>query len=125
LRKKYASLKICAKLVGDPSQLDDNILKSAAFAMSLTGVNPTFFKLVGSSKGDAKIDKFTSGDMIYLLDHGLGNRGSIIEIIDRNSAAEVKFKFRVKKGEEDLNVTLKTRPNGDGRQCTLEIERLK
>lgn len=125
LRKKYASLKICAKLVGEPSQLDDNILKSAAFAMSLTGVNPTFFKLVGSSKGDAKIDKFTSGDMIYLLDHGLGSKGSIIEIIDRNSAAEVKFKFRVKKGEEDLNVTLKTRPNGDGRQCTLEIEKLK
>jgi hypothetical protein len=124
LRKKYASLKICSKLVGDSSQLDDNILKSAAFAMSLTGVNPTFFKLMGSSKGNAKIDKFTKGDMIYLLDHGLGSKGSQIEIIDRNSSSEVIFKFRIKKGELEQNVVLKARPNGS-KQSTLEIEKLK
>ena len=124
LRKKYASLKITAKLLENPSEIDDNILKSAAFAMSLTGVNPTFFKFIGSSKGNAKIDKFPKGEMIYLLDHGLGDKRSIVEIIDRNSSSEVIFKFRIKKGEDEKSVVLKCRPNGS-KQSTLEIEKLK
>jgi hypothetical protein len=124
LRKKYASLKITAKLLENPAEIDDNILKSAAFAMSLTGVNPTFFKFIGSSKGNAKIDKFPKGEMIYLLDHGLGDKRSVVEIIDRNSSSEVIFKFRIKKGEDEKSVVLKCRPNGS-KQSTLEIEKLK
>lgn len=124
LRKKYASLKITAKLLENPSDIDDNILKSAAFAMSLTGVNPTFFKFIGSSKGNAKIDKFPKGDMIYLLDHGLGDKRTVVEIIDRNSSSEIIFKFRIKKGEDEKTVVMKCRPNGS-KQSTLEIEKLK
>jgi hypothetical protein len=124
LRKKYASLKITAKLLENPQDIDDNILKSAAYAMSLTGVNPTFFKFSGSSSGSAKVDKFPAGDMIYLMDNGLGHKGSILDIIDRNTSSEIIFKFRIMKGEEEKSVVLKCRPNGS-RQSTLEIEKLK
>jgi hypothetical protein len=124
LRNKFASLKVTAKLLENPAEIDDNILKSTAFAMSLTGVNPTFFKFMGSSKGNAKVDKFPKGEMIYLLDHGLGDKRSSIDIVDRNSNAEVMFRFRIKKGEYEKPIILKCRPNG-GVQSTLEIEKMK
>jgi hypothetical protein len=92
--------------------------------MSLTGVNPTFFKFIGSSNGSAKVDKFPAGDMIYLMDNGLGHKGSVLDIIDRNTSSEIIFKFRIMKGEEEKSVVLKCRPNGS-RQSTLEIEKLK
>ena len=124
MRSKYASLKVVSKLLESPDDVDNNILKSAAFAMSLTGVNPTFFKLSGSTKGPAKSDKFPRGEIIYLLDHGLGDPRSVVKIIDRNSNQEVIFSFRIKKGEEEKTVYMKARPNG-AKQATLEIEKLK
>jgi hypothetical protein len=90
--------------------------------MSLTGINPTFFKVVGNPKGIAKFEKFPNGDMIYLMDGGLNNKNSNIEIIDLNSNTSISFKLKIKKGEEEKFIHLKCKPNGNT-QSTLEIEK--
>jgi hypothetical protein len=122
IKSKYASIKLAYRLLQDPSLIDDNILKSVAFGMSLTGINPTFFKVVGNPKGIAKFEKFPNGDMIYLMDGGLNNKNSNIEIIDLNSNTSISFKLKIKKGEEEKFIHLKCKPNGNT-QSTLEIEK--
>ena len=54
LRKKYASLKLVEFLFSnaDPGELDDIIVGAIGFGLSLAGVNPTFFKVVGNTKGE-------------------------------------------------------------------------
>ena len=125
LKKKFASIKLAHKLLSNPDSIDDNLLKSTAFGMSLTGINPTFFKVIGSSKGIAKDEKYNAGEMIELMDSGLNNPNSTITIIDRNSNASVIFQLKVKKGEEDpKEIQISCKPNGNT-QATLEIEKSK
>lgn len=121
---KFASLKIAAKLLENPDNIDNNILKATSFALGLTGINPTFYKLIGNRKGKAKVEKFTRGELIFLMRNGLGNKGSKVEIIDTNTSAEIIFKFMIKIGKDEKNVVLKCRPNGQ-KQSTLEIEKIK
>jgi len=121
--KKYASIKLAYFLLKDPSKMDENIIKACGFGMSLTQVNPTFFKCVGSSKGSAKIDKFSAGQTITLLYDGLKSKDSEIEIIDLNSNGAIKFLFKIKKGEDHKFVQLTCKPNGNT-QATLEIEKI-
>ena len=124
IRKKYASIKLAHKLLADPDLIDDNLLRGVAFGMSLTGVNPTFFKVIGNTKGVAKEDKFPTGERIELMDDGLNNKGSHITIIDRNSNASIIFRFRIRKSteSEDKDIQFTCKPNGNI-QATLEIEK--
>jgi hypothetical protein len=123
IRKKFASIKLTHRLLADPSTIDDNLLKSVGFGMSLTGLNPTFFKVTGNSKGVAKYEKFTAKELITLEDGGLGNKDSIIKIKDLNSNTSVVFNLRIRKGEElPKDVQFVCRPNGNV-QSTLEIEK--
>lgn len=121
LREKFASLKLTYFLLGEKGQdIDNNILGAVAFGMSLSGVNPTFWKIVGSSTGDAKISEFPAGSAIHLLDGGLNSKKSTITIVDKNSNNSVRFEMRIRKGEHDHEVVLNARSNG-GKQATLEI----
>ena len=125
LQSKFASIKLAYKLLSDPSTIDDNILKGVAFGMSLTGVNPTFFKVIGNSNGVAKDEKYPAGEMIYLMDGGLENPNSIINITDLNSNTSVKFNLKIRKGEDmskDVQFTCKSNGNT---HATLEIEKSK
>lgn len=121
--KKYASIKLAHFLVRDPRKMDENIIKACGFGMSLVEVNPTFFKCIGSTKGVAKIDKFSAGQTITLLYDGLKSKGSEITIIDLNSNAAIKFLFKIRKGEDNKFVQLTCKPNGNT-QATLEIEKI-
>lgn len=121
--KKYASIKLAYFLLKDPQKMDENILKACGFGMSLTEVNPTFFKCVGSTKGSAKIDKFSAGQTITLLYDGLKSKDSEITIVDLNSNTAIKFLFKIKKGEDHKFVQLTCKPNGNT-QATLEIEKI-
>jgi len=121
LREKFASLKLTYFLLGERGQdIDNNILGAVAFGMSLSGVNPTFWKIVGSSTGDASISEFPAGSTISLLDGGLDSKKSLITIVDKNSNNSVRFEMRIRKGEHDHEVVLNARSNG-GKQATLEI----
>ena len=123
IRKKFASIKLANKLLADPSTIDDNLLKSVGFGMSLTGLNPTFFKVTGNTKGVAKYDKFPAKELITLEDGGLGHKDSIIKIKDVNSNSSIVFNIKIRKGEEEpKDVQFVCRPNGNT-QATLEIEK--
>lgn len=123
IRKKFASIKLANKLLADPSTIDDNLLKSVGFGMSLTGLNPTFFKVTGNSKGVAKCEKFPAKELITLEDGGLGDKNSIIKITDLNSNASIIFNLKIRKGEDQPKyVQFVCRPNGSI-QSTLEIEK--
>ena len=123
IRSKFASIKLAHKLLADPSTLDDNLLKSVGFGMSLTGLNPTFFKITGNSKGVAKYEKFPAKELITLEDGGLGHKDSIIKITDSNSNSSIIFNLKIRKGEDPPKyVQFVCRPNGNI-QSTLEIEK--
>lgn len=125
IQSKFASVKLAAKLLSDPSKIDDNVLRGVAFGMSLTGVNPTFFKVIGSTKGSAKLEKYPAGEMIYLMDAGLDNPGSKIDVKDLNSNTSVIFTLNVRKGEEPSKfIQFACKSNGNT-QATLEIEKSK
>lgn len=125
IQQKLASIKLAAKLLEDPQMIDDNVIKSVAFGMSLTGVNPTFFKIIGSGKGVAKYDKYPAGEMIYLMDGGMGNPESVIDIKDLNTNSSIIFNLRIRKGEEEpKDIQFTCKPNGNT-QSTLEIEKIK
>lgn len=121
--KKYASIKLAHFLLKDPQKMDENILKACGFGLSLTEVNPTFFKCIGSTKGSAKIDKFSAGQTITLLYDGLKSKDSQITVVDSNSNAAIKFLFKIKKGEDHKFIQLTCKPNGNT-QATLEIEKI-
>jgi len=120
---KYAALKLAYFLIKDPNSLDENILKATGFGLSLSGVNPTFFKVIGSTTGTAKLEKFNSGETITLLYDGLKSKNSKIIIRDLNSNNSISFEFLIRKGEENKMIVLEARTNGNT-QATLEIKRI-
>ncbi len=125
IQSKFASIKLANKLLSNPNTIDDNILKGVAFGMSLTGVNPTFFKVIGSTRGTASDEKYPAGEMIELMDAGLENPNSVITITDLNTNASVKFNLTIKKGEDSpKDIQFSCKPNGNT-QATLEIEKSK
>jgi hypothetical protein len=95
-------------------------LGAVAFGLSLSGVNPTFWKIVGSKTGEASRSEFEEKTTINLQDGGLGSDQSIIKITDANSNNSIKFDMKIQKSGHDHLITLNARSNG-GKQATLEI----
>jgi len=82
LLAKYASLKILNFILievskGGGLEIDKALGSIASYAASLTGVNPTFFKVQGNSKGEAKITRFPAESSAELT------KGKEINIIDK------------------------------------------
>lgn len=121
LREKFASLKLVYYLLGDRGQdIDDNLLGAVAFGMSLSGVNPTFWKVIGNSSGTANVIENPAGSTIALLDGGLDSKKSKITIRDKDSNNAVRFEMMVEKQGHTHLVWLNARSNGLT-QATLEI----
>ena len=126
LREKFASLKLIDFLFEQAAvrQLDDTIVAAVGFAMSLTGVNPTFFKVVASKEGHAvdSPEKFTENGMLALYPN-VGEPDPFIYIKDWNSNNKVEIHCNVELEDEIKKVVLTARSNG-GKQATLEIENI-
>lgn len=121
LREKFASLKLAIYLLGDKGEdIDKNLLGAVAFGMSLSGVNPTFWKVQGRSSGNAIRSKSLAGSTVSLLDGGLGSKDSTITIHDRDSNNAIRFDMEVEKQGHKHLIWLTARSNG-GTQATLEI----
>lgn len=121
LREKFASLKLTSYLLGDRGEdIDENLLGAVAFGMSLSGVNPTFWKIVGNTSGQAKIIENPAGSTIGLLYGGLDSNESTITIRDKDSNNAVRFEMFVEKQGHKHLVWLNARSNGRT-QATLEI----
>jgi hypothetical protein len=124
-RGKYAALKSIEFLfrMFPDQKVDDAVVALAGFALSLTGVNPTFFKLTGKSSGEpASVETFERGAAIELFN--IDGEYEPIEIIDTPSFGGLKLDFMVKKAGEIHSVLLNARNNGTT-QGTLEIQKIK
>tara|TARA_Y100001978_G_scaffold165540_1_gene152984 strand:- start:172 stop:1689 length:1518 start_codon:yes stop_codon:yes gene_type:complete len=124
-RGKYAALKSIEFLFRSfPNQkVDDAVVALAGFALSLTGVNPTFFKLTGKSSGaPASVETFKRGSAVELF--GIDGKYEPIEIIDTPTFGGLKLDFMVEKAGEIHTVLLNARNNGTT-QGTLEIQKIE
>ena len=124
-RGKYAALKTIEYLFRQFTNdtVDDAVIALAGFALSLTGVNPTFFKITGKSSGESgSVEIFERGATVGL--HNVDGSYEPIEIIDTPTFGGLKLSFLLDKGGESYNVLLNARNNGTS-QGTLEIQKIK
>ncbi len=126
LKEKYACLKQYVFLLqkGGIDNMDNTIVSVIGFALSLAGVNPTFFKITAAKDSESTPipQKFTAGGAVTL--HPVENsRESIIYIDDKETASSIYTRCKIEKGENICDVTLESRVNGY-KQATIEITRI-
>jgi hypothetical protein len=125
LRGKYAALKSIEFLFRQfpNDQVDDAIVALAGFALSLSGINPTFFKITGQKSGEpGKVDEFPRGQNIIL--YNVNGDYDPIQIQDTSTFGGLKIDFNIEKGGKPYSVSINARNNGNT-QGTLEIQKIK
>ena len=125
LRGKYAALKSIEFLFKQfPSdEVDEAIVALVGFALSLTGVNPTFFKITGEKSGNiSKADAFPRGQNVIL--YNVDGDYEPIQVIDSSSFGGLKIDFKIEKGGQPYSVSINARNNGNT-QGTLEVQKIK
>ena len=125
LRGKYAALKSIEFLFKqfDNDEVDEAIVALVGFALSLTGVNPTFFKVTGQKSGaPGKVDKFPRGQNVIL--YNVDGDYDPIQINDTSSFGGLKIDFKIEKGGQPYSVSINARNNGNT-QGTLEVQKIK
>ena len=125
LRGKYAALKSIEFLfrVFPDQKVDDAIVALAGFALSLTGVNPTFFKVTGKKDGTpGNADRFKRGENIILFN--VDGDYEPIKIMDTPTFGGLKVIFKIEKGGEPYSVAINARNNGNT-QGTLEVQKIQ
>ena len=125
LRGKYAALKSIEFLFSQfqADEVDEAIVALVGFALSLTGVNPTFFKVTGQKTGSpGKVDKFERGQNVIL--YNVDGDYDPIQINDTSSFGGLKIDFKIEKGGQPYSVSINARNNGNT-QGTLEVQKIK
>ena len=125
LRGKYAALKSIEFLFRqfNTDEVDEAIVALVGFALSLTGVNPTFFKVTGQKSGaPGKVDKFERGQNVIL--YNVDGDYEPIQIDDTSSFGGLKINFKIEKGGQPYAVAINARNNGNT-QGTLEVQKIK
>ncbi len=125
LRGKFAALKSIEFLFRQfqADKVDDAIVALVGFALSLTGINPTFFKITGQKSGDpGKVDTFPRGQNVTL--YNVGGDFEPIEIEDSSTFGGLKINFKIEKGDTPYSVSINARNNGNT-QGTLEVQKIK
>ena len=124
LRGKYAALKAIEFLFKNfpPGKIADAVVALAGFAMSLTDVNPGFFKIIGNSSGtNATVESYPQGTNIVLYNKEGDYKD--IKIVDTDSYGGVRILFHILKRGKPHFVQISARNNGNT-QGTLEIEKI-
>lgn len=124
LRGKFAALKSLEFLFKQfaDDEVDNALVALVGFAISLTGINPTFFKVTGSSSGNpTKPDSFKRGDNVSLYNEE-GNFDPII-ITDSPTFGGIEIDFKIEKGGSPYRARINARNNGNI-QGTLEVQKL-
>lgn len=117
IRQKFACFKLLLFMSSNVKYRDSDIFTSAAaYAMSLSGVNPTFFKLIGNKSGQAHVTKFEREGGITLQD-------DVINIIDKKSNGNIQIIFNVTDGDKSGPINMNIRSNGTT-QVTIEIKKV-
>ena len=124
LRGKYAALKAIEFLFKNfpPGKIDDAVVALAGFGMSLTDVNPGYFKIIGNSSGtNATVESYPQGTNIVLYNKEGDYKD--IKILDTDSYGGVRILFYILKRGKTHFVQISARNNGKT-QGTLEIEKI-
>jgi len=125
LLAKYASLKILKFILIEVAQggglgIEKSLGAIASYAASLTGVNCSFFKVVGNPTGEATVKTFPAESSAELT------KGKEIEIIDRGTAGSIQIKLSltsldsITNSTEEFDFVMNIRSNGTG-QNTIEL----
>jgi hypothetical protein len=125
LRGKYAALKSIEFLFRQfpTEKVDEAIVALVGFALSLTKVNPTFFKVTGQKTGaPGKVDKFEKGQNVIL--YNVDGDYDPIQIDDTSAFGGLKIDFKIEKGGQPYSVSINARNNGNT-QGTLEVQKIK
>ena len=125
LRGKYAALKSIEFLFKQfpTKKVDEAIVALVGFALSLTNINPTFFKVTGQKTGaPGKVDKFEKGQNVIL--YNVDGDYEPIQIDDTSSFGGLKINFKIEKGGQPYAVAINARNNGNT-QGTLEVQKIK
>jgi len=125
LRGKYAALKSIEFLFKQFSvdEVDEALVALVGFALSLTGINPTFFKITGQKSGaPGNVDKFEKGQNIILFN--VDGDYEPIQIEDTSLFGGLKINFKIEKGGQPYAVSINARNNGNT-QGTLEVQKIK
>tara|TARA_R110000782_G_scaffold53448_2_gene113778 strand:- start:68 stop:1576 length:1509 start_codon:yes stop_codon:yes gene_type:complete len=125
LRGKYAALKSIEFLFKQfpAGKVDDAIVALVGFSLSLTGINPTFFKITGQKSGAlGKVDTFEKGQNVILFN--VDGDYDPIQIEDSSSFGGLKINFKIEKGGQPYAVSINARNNGNT-QGTLEVQKIK
>lgn len=120
-RAKYAALKMMYYLLENTTAEKNIFISIASFGLSL-GKNPTFFKLIGASKGAIhEPEAFPAQSGVEIIDDN-----KLINIIDKNTAKGLNIDYKVKFKDEVYQVVLMIRTNTSGiSTVTLEINKFK
>lgn len=123
LREKYTALKLVNFLLSISDKLDDAIVSAIGFALSLSGVNPTFFKIVANKDGSAsQPQKFAAGGAVTLYP-AMDESRCRIYITDNNTSNNIMISCAIEKGETICDAILMARSLGYV-QATLELQRI-
>lgn len=125
LRGKFAALKSIEFLFKQfpNDRVDDAIVALVGFALSLTGINPTFFKVTGQKSGGiGDVDIFERGQNVTL--YNINGDFDPIEIEDSSTFGGLKIHFKIEKGGNPYSVSINARNNGNT-QGTLEVQNIK
>ncbi len=126
LREKYACLKLVNFMLerGGVQNIDDTIVSAIGFGLSLSGVNPTFFKIQASKdSGNVTPQKFSAGGAVTLFPVG-EDTAARIYIDDNETSNNVAIRCKIEKGENVCDVLMMARSLGYT-QVTLEITKIK
>lgn len=127
LKLKLGALKVFNFLMNQPNEgtPDQLIVSAIGFGLSLSGINPTFFKCVANKDGSESVPhKFPAGGIVTIYPSGPDKRSADITILDNDTSTSVSADLTIEKGSQICDVRLTSRSNGL-KQVTLEIEKIK
>jgi len=126
LRAKYSAYKALDYLLDNFKQEEDTSAVSAlaglaAYGMSVSGVNPTFFKITGNSSGKPSTPaKFPAGATARLTP----NTKIIIEDRPTNGEISISISIDIMEGKEvkDTKKLIVVARNNGGKQGTIDLK---
>jgi len=126
VQDKLAAIKLTYHLITIPrsnaKDLDSNLLSVLKFGLKLSdpAVNPPYFKVKGSIKGNASYNLYQGGDTLSLLIKGLDSPETMVSIVDRSSAKQILLYYYANKKDIAYEYELKVGTAGNV-QATVEF----
>jgi hypothetical protein len=127
LLNKLAAIKLAYYLLTlpseSPSNMDNNLLSILKFGLKQHSpdVNPAYFKIIGQSKGAAKLESIQSGDALALLIGGLNSSQTKLVVYDADTRLDILMFYYAAIGDTAYEIRLRAATT-NSKQAGLEFE---